>query len=197
MKRALVVALIVGSFSSAQADDKKGGGKSAPADKAAMGPPKAAPEFIAATKYFLGSWKCDGKMAAGPWGPEAPATTKLGFKMEMNDFFMAIDGDQKTMGAQPMTMTFRGMNGYDPMTKKFMRNDYDSMGGYVAFSSPGWEGDKMVFNGDGMMMGQKMKLRHTMTKRGDTEFTSTFEVIGPDGKVMPMGEDVCKRAAKR
>jgi hypothetical protein len=201
MKRSLVVVLVLGLSTFASAEDKKGKATGKPAgDKAQMGPPKAAPEFLAATKYFLGSWKCDGKMAAGPWGPEAKETTNLGFKMTMNDFYMSIDGDQKTMGATPMSMSFHAMNGYDPMAKKFMRTDYDSTGGYVAFSSPGWEGDKIVFTGDGMMMGQKLKVRHTMAKHNDGEFTSTFEVIGPDGKATPMGDDVCKRtggAAKK
>jgi hypothetical protein len=191
MNKALVVMVMLGFASVAQAGDKKG--KTAGGDQAHMAPPKAAPEFLAATKYFIGSWTCDGKMAMGPGGPEVAASTNLGFKLTMNDFYMSIDGDAKMAGPQPMTMMFHGMNGWDPTSKKLMRNDYDSMGGYVAFSSPGWEGDKIVFNGEGMMNGQKMKVRHTMTKKGDAEFTSTFETIGADGKAMPMGNDVCKK----
>ena len=191
MKSALVVVLMFGCASFAQADDKKGK-TSKSADKAPMGPPKPAPEFTAATKYFLGSWKCDGKMNM-PGGKEAAAQENLGFKLTMNDFYMSVDGDEKVTGAQPMNMMFHGMVGYDPMGKKLMRNDYDSTGGYVGLSSPGWEGDKIVFVGEGMMMGKQMKVRHTMTKHGDAEFTSTFETIGPDGKAMPMGSDSCKR----
>jgi hypothetical protein len=193
MNKVLVVMLMVGLSSFAQADDKKGGKAAGKPTGDAHAPPKPAPEFLAATKYFLGSWNCDGKMAAGPWGPEMKATSTLGFKLTMNDFYMSIDGDQKIAGPQPMSMSFHGMNGWDPMSKKLMRNDYDSTGGYVALSSPGWEGDKIVFSGEGMMMGKKMKMRHTMAKKGDAEFVSTFETIGADGKPSPMGEDVCKK----
>jgi hypothetical protein len=94
-----------------------------------------------------------------------------------------------------MTMKFRGMSGYDPATKKFVRVDFDSSGGMVHLSSPGWEGDKMTWVGDGTMMGQKVKMRHTMTKKSDTEFTSLFESAGPDGKFAAMGEDDCKKSA--
>jgi hypothetical protein len=196
MKKLLVIALGVGCASLATAEDKKAapakaGDKSAAAANA--GPPKAAPEFVGATKYFIGSWSCDGKMPAGPWGPEAKMTSKLGFKMDMNNFWMILDGEQKSMGAQPMTMSFRGNNSYDPSTKKLMRMDYDSMGGIMHMSSPGWEGNKLVFSGEGMMMGQKMKIRHTMTKKSDTEFASAFETAGADGKFSPMGDDVCKK----
>jgi hypothetical protein len=193
MKKALVVVLMFGFVAVAQADDKKGKTAAKPTDKSAPpGPPKPAPEFISTTKYFIGSWKCDGTMTM-PGGQAAKASENLGFKLTMNDFYMSVDGDSKVAATQPMSMMFHGMVGYDPMGKKFMRNDYDSMGGYLGMSSGGWEGDKLVFNGEGMMMGKMMKVRHTMTKHGDAAFTSTFESIGADGKAMPMGSDECKK----
>jgi hypothetical protein len=112
--------------------------------------------------------------------------------MDMDGFFLDIAGEQKMPKGK---MMFHGVNGWDPTTKKFVRTDYDSMGGMFNLTSVGWEGDKMVFNGEGTMMGQKMKIRHTMTKKGDSEFASSFEGFGPDGKPMPMGDDVCKKAA--
>ena len=167
----------------------------APGKEAAApsGPPAPAPEFLTATKFFLGSWNCAGTQAAGPWGPEAKSAGKLGFKMDLNNFFMSVDGNFK-MGENKQL--FRGVNGYDPTTKKLMRMDWDSMGGAAHLSSPGWEGDVLTFTGEGMMMGQKMKLRHTMTKKGDKEFTSVFEyapATAPGGTYSKMGEDVCKK----
>jgi hypothetical protein len=159
------------------------------------GPPAPPAELTAASKYFMGKWKCEGAMPAGPWGPASKSMTNLSFKMELGDFFMAIDGDMKTDSKPPMKMMFKGMNGYDAATKKMMRTDYDSMGNMATLTSPGWEGDKMVFTGEGMMMGKKAKIRHTMTKKSDTEFSSQFEQAGPDGKWMSMGEDTCKKAA--
>jgi hypothetical protein len=169
--------------------------KAEPAAAAApAGPPKPAPELVDASKYFIGNWKCEGTQPAGPWGPGGKATSNVKFKMDMGNFFMVIDGDMKTDSKPPMKMTFKGMNGYDPTTKKMMRTDWDSTGGMATLTSPGWEGDKMVFTGETVMMGQKMKLRHTMTKKSDTEMTSAFETTGPDGKWISMGDDTCKKA---
>jgi hypothetical protein len=182
----------VGSAQEKKSAAPKGGEKGAA--MAPAGPPKPSPELITTTKYFVGSWKCDGTMPAGPWGPGGKETTAMSFKMELGDMWMAVEGDMKMADAKMPPMTFRGVNGYDPTTKKFMRMDWDSMGGVAHMSSPGWEADKMVFTGDGMMMGQKTKMRHTMVKKSDTEMTSTFEMAGADGKWMPMGTDVCKKA---
>jgi hypothetical protein len=166
----------------------------APAAAAPAGPPKPAPEFITQTKYFLGKWKCEGMMPAGPMGPEAKQATNLNFKMDLGDFYLIVDGDMKVESKPPMKMTFKGINGYDAMAKKFTRADFDSMGNMMHMTSAGWEGDKMVFTGEGMMMGQKVKMKHTMTKKSDTEMTSAFEQAGADGKWMPAGEDTCKKA---
>jgi hypothetical protein len=104
-----------------------------------------------------------------------------------------VEGESKAQ-AGPMKMTFKGVNGYDPMAKKFTRDDFDSMGAHTEMTSAGWEGDKLVFSGEGMMMGQKTKFRHTMTKKTDAEFASTMEMAGPDGKWKPMFDDVCKKS---
>jgi hypothetical protein len=207
MKTALVGALGIVLGSTAFAQEKKAttakGPEAAPAQEkkaaapaagAPAGPPAPAPEFIEASKYFIGTWKCEGTQPAGPWGPGGKASTNLKFKMEMGNFFVALDGDMKLDSKPPMKMAFKGINGYDAANKKMMRMDWDSTGGMASLSSAGWEGDKMVFTGEGNMMGHQMKLRHTMTKKSDTEMTSMFEATGPDGKWMPMGEDTCKKA---
>lgn len=177
-------------------EQKHGGNKEAPKDAMnagkPAGPPKADEAFTAGTKYMLGGWKCTGTQPAGPWGEEDKYTAKLSFKMELGGFWMSVEGDQK-MSKSPMKWMFRGLVGYDAAGKKFTRIDYDNMGNLMHLSSTGWDGDKMVFDGDGMMMGQKMKIRHTMTKKGDKEFTSVFEAAGPDGKFATMADESCKK----
>jgi hypothetical protein len=193
--------LMMALVATVRADDKKGApaktGDKAPAGGMA-GPPAPAPEFTSAAKYFVGNWKCDSSMPAGAWGPGGKGTSTLAFKFDMGDMWMNLDGDMKMADPKaPMHMTFRGLAGYDPTTKKIMRMDWNSSGATMHLSTAGWTGDKLVFEGDGMMMGQKMKLRHTITKKNDTEWTGTMETAGADGKWTPMGEDTCKKGAAK
>lgn len=186
---ALVLSFAMVSVGGAQEKgktDKKGKMEGKPA----AGPPTPSPEFTNATKYFYGTWKCEGTAPAGPMGPGGKSTSNLTFKSALGGFYMFVDGDNKT---GTMAMSFHGINGYDMVGKKFMRADFDSMGGAGHMTSPGWVGDKLVFDGDMMMGPNKMKVRHTMTKKSDKEFTSSFEMIHPDGKSMPMGDEVCKK----
>jgi len=65
-------------------------------------------------------------------------------------------------------------------------------GGMQKFITKGWDGDKLVFDGEGMMGGQKMALKHTITKKSDDAWDSLFE---SDGK--PTIEESCTRAAAK
>ena len=50
----------------------------------------------------------------------------------------------------------------------------------------------ITFNDDGHMMGQKVKVRETMQKKGDKEVVHKFEVDMGKG-FQPVGEDDCKK----
>ncbi len=58
------------------------------------------------------------------------------------------------------------------------------------YTTKGWDGDKLVSDGEGMIMGKKLVMKHTITKKGDNAFDSAFE---SDGK--PVQEESCTRAA--
>jgi len=74
----------------------------------------------------------------------------------------------------------------------------DNMGGYMTESSPGWEGDKMVMTGEGMMAGQKASVRDTITRKGDKEFVwATDMKMAGAADFAPMGEQHCKKAAAK
>jgi len=87
---------------------------------------------------------------------------------------------------------FEGFASWDGT--QHVRYDFQ-MGSMARLTSKGWDGDKLVFEGDMMAGPQKTAVRHTITKKGDTGFGSFFEF---DGK--PMIEETCTRpgaAAKK
>jgi hypothetical protein len=71
----------------------------------------------------------------------------------------------------------------------------DSMGGWSRSTAPGWDGDKLVYTGEGAMVGQKVVGRDTFTKGSDGSLRHTWE-MQIDGKWTPVGDETCKKAPK-
>jgi Protein of unknown function (DUF1579) len=171
-----------------------------PAAPAAVPAPAAAPPPAAAKpaaeldqlKYFEGSWRCDGKQPAGPFGPEHPYKSSFKMKKDVDNFWIGLDYEQKKSKVHPTPIKAKGFVGFDAVAKKFVTIGVDNQGGWISESSPGWEGDKMVFGGEGSMMGQRITFRETYTKKGDKAFNWLGEMkMGKD--FISVGSDDCKK----
>ena len=158
-----------------------------------MEAPKPAPEMVAMTKSMVGTWKCTNKMMMPPdQGGTMEGKSTVTFKSELNGF--ALMGEMK-MDKVKMMPASKGMIhiGYDPMKKMFMQGWSDDMGGMDMASSKGMEGDKLVWDGEGQMMGKGMKTRMTMTMKGPKELSTVHEGDMGDGKWVTMMEESCKK----
>jgi hypothetical protein len=202
MTRAIALGLVLcgAAFAQGKPAAKAEPAKAEPAKAEAGKPmemPKPSEEITKETKFWQGKWSCTGKMMASPMGPEHPVMTTLDFKSVLGGFWIQMNFEEKKTKENPMAMTGVMMAGWDPVKKMLARVDYLSSGGWAMFTSKGWEGDKEVWAGDGMMMGKMMKVQHTFTKKSDTQVTMVMEAAGPDGKMMPMFEDDCKKGGKK
>jgi len=180
----------------------KAGAPAAPGEKAAapaagapMAPPKPAPEVDQLYKSWEGNWKCDTTFPAnamGPGSPEQKVKSEVKIKKDMNGFWYRGEYTVKKTKAMP-AMNGVFMLGYDTATKNPVNVSFDSMGSYVVGAgAPGYAAEKVTFMGEGHMMGMKVKVRETMTKKSDKEAEHTYEVDMGKG-FMPMGTDVCKK----
>jgi hypothetical protein len=151
-------------------------------------PPPAAE--LSTEKWFVGKWTCEGTQHASPMGPEHKYTAGNDFKMDLGGYWLSYAIDY----VKPQKMMFlKGVATWDPGQKKHVRVDYMVGGSWAQMTTPGWEGDKLVFTGETVMGGKKMSMRHTITKSGDAQFSGLYEVGGPDGKLMPLFEESCKK----
>jgi hypothetical protein len=112
------------------------------------------------------------------------------FKKAMHGFYYQGDYDLKK------TKTTPGYKGtfwisYQPAAKLFVITSMDEMGGAEYATASAFTGDTITFVGESYMMGQKMKIRETMTK-GDKKAGHKVEVDTGKG-FQPMGEDNCTR----
>ena len=81
--------------------------------------------------------------------------------------------------------------GYDTANKKWVRMWVDNMGGWSNFTGA-LEGNKLTWTGEGMMMGKKTPIRHTIEMISDKEMHDKFE-IQMNAKWLSLGEGVCKK----
>jgi hypothetical protein len=152
--------------------------------------PKPSPE-MAKLDFFEGNWACEGKINENPMGPAGKLSSTVRIQKDLGGFWQsgAVKG---TMANMP---PFEGMfhTTYDPAAKQFMMLWVDNMGGWSRSTSTGWQGDKLVYQGESNMPGQKpMKSRDTFTKGGDGGMKHAWEMqVG--GKWTALGEETCTK----
>jgi hypothetical protein len=203
----LAITLMLGGVAAAQEHkppglEKKPGGMppgqmkkegAAPAEGAApMQAPKPSAEWEAFTKGLDGSWKCETTMPAGAMGPGSPEMkmqTSVKLKKDLNGFFMVGNYEVKK------TKTMPGMKGTfsmgAPDGKTLVSSNMDNMGN-ASFATGPLGADGGTVTGEGYMMGNKVKVRETVQKKGDKEMVHKVEIDSGKG-FMAAGEDNCKK----
>ena len=160
-------------------------------------PPVEAPKPPAELKEFdwlKGSWRCDGKAAAGSMGPGSPAHTyKASFKVvrALNDFWVVLDYEQRKSKDHALPVKAHGMYGWDPGAKRYVAYGFDSFGG-VSIVQGGFDNGTWSATGDQLMEGRKIPWRETMSKKGDREVVvrGEWKTVGDWETLF---EDTCKK----
>ena len=88
--------------------------------------------------YFQGSWSCEGKFVQN----NAPISADMTFAPELNGAWLAHRHDDRP----PYPFHALDMWGYDRALKQFVSMLHDNGGGVRMFTSPGWEGSKLVWD---------------------------------------------------
>jgi hypothetical protein len=174
---------------------KPAAGPAAAAPAPAMPPPPKPPAELADNfKYFMGNWKCDTTFPAGAMGPGSPEVkgkSTVKFKKAVGGWYVQGDYNMaKTKTTPGMKGTF--MISYHGVAKTFVMSGSDDMGSASLETSSGFSGETITFTGEGYMMGQKAKIRETMTRMPDTKGASHKYEVDMGKGFQVMGEDVCK-----
>jgi hypothetical protein len=132
-------------------------------------PPSKPPVENEGLKMFVGSWTCAGTAMTGPGKTEkVKATAKV--KNELGGFWQSFVYTELKTKEYPMAITAIGTWGWESVSKKFVRSEFQSNGGYVLGTSTGWTGDTMTWDLELSSFMGKMTARHSFTKKGDKEF---------------------------
>lgn len=136
------------------------------------------------------NWKCAGKMWNPMTGEEMSSKATIKAKWELDKHWLVWEHSRPKTKVMKSIVT-RGILGWDAGNKKVIMSGVDNAGSIFAM----WgtqNGDVLQLEGEGTLMGQRMKSRFTFTRKTDKEHTELFEIQqGKDWK--KVSEETCKR----
>ena len=157
----------------------------------APGPP---PE-LEQLKPFLATAVCTGQAEESPLGPAHTIKGQVSGSMDATGFWLQIRYVEKKTRDNPLATSAEERWSYDPAQKRFVALLWDGFGGYGLGTSPGWEGDNLVWTGEVVMNGQKLPYRQTFTREKGGAIAETWE-MQLNGAWAKMTSGTCKPRGK-
>jgi hypothetical protein len=150
------------------------------------------PDPLSLEKWFVGTWICKGTQYGSPTASGVKFTDRFVFKMTLRDSWLNFHIDQ-LKGPVKGKQTLIGFSTWDDNAKMHIRRDMNIGGSRLELTSPGWDGDKLVFTGSMILGDQKLPVKHSLTKKGDAAYDAYLEMFGADGKPAMWEEESCKK----
>jgi hypothetical protein len=157
-------------------------------------PPVAKPPSeLDQLKFLLGKWRCEGKQFASPiFGPEHSFKALAENKADLDGFWDQFTYEEKK-SKEHHGFKVHGLWGWDQAGKHMVRAGASTDGNWDSATSPGLEGDQMVWTGEFSGPTGRLSFKHTFTKKSDKEWGHTLEIKDPTGKWTPTEDVTCKR----
>ena len=152
------------------------------------------PDPLSVEKWFVGTWICKGTQHASPMGPATEFTDRFSFHMALGGSWLLYHIDQ-LKGPVKGNQTLLGSITWDANAKVHVRRDLNIGGSRVDVTSPGWDGDKMVFTGYMVAGDEKLPVKQTFSKKGDAAYDSALKVTDADGNPAQWEEESCKKVS--
>ena len=136
--------------------------------QAPQGPPKPGPE-VKKLAYFVGNWKEEGKSMAH--GMSGPISSTQKWEWTSGGFFVVGHSDNKSPVGE---FTIMAVLGYDPATKMYTYNAFDSWGEAIT-AKGSVSGDTWTWATETTMQGTLIKTRLTEKEISKTQYTLKYE----------------------
>jgi len=157
----LIAALV--SAVSAPAPAQTGAGQAPRSEPRAEAPASASDANLS---YFVGGWEI---LATDPAdGTSARFTYEV--RPLVGSAWISGRGRSNELGVESSDVW-----GRDAASGELMRIIFDGSGTYAIVRSSGWQGARLVLEGDARSSGGVVRVRETITRLGENSFTATWE----------------------
>jgi hypothetical protein len=146
--------------------------------------PKLKPELISLT-FFQGVWSCDGKFSKD----DRKISSDMTFQPDLEGAWIMVRHDDRP----PNRFHAVEFWGFDKTTGRFVAVINDSFGSTRMFTSPGWQGDRLIWDGDALTPEKKPQQHFLFEKKGPHEFVVTFELSREEGGWKPIDVLTCTK----
>ena len=144
--------------------------------------PRPAPE-LGQLQFFAGSWSCQDQ-------DHRPSQVRV--SLDLDGFWYSVRVEMPASPEAPRGLRAQIYWGYDPALRQFVETGVDTLGGFGTEMSPGWQGDRMVWTGDLLAMGERTEIRETFYRRATVlQHTVESQVKGQWSVVT---DEICRRA---
>jgi hypothetical protein len=161
----------------------------------AMPIPTPGPELGQVGSFFAGDWSCKGQADASPFGPAHATQGKVHVRKDFGGFWYVGRYDEAKTAANPHPMSFEFVMGYGAAGKTWTMDGFDVFGDRSHETSPGWQADKLVYEGQSAGNGPAIPVRDTFTKKSAASLEHEGEMqVG--GKWVHLDQETCTKTQK-
>ena len=127
---------------------------------------------------WVGNWTYEGETKTTPLGPAGKVTGKHSVRPILGGFFVEFRGEEKALAGLTEWVE---IDGYDPVTKLFTWNSFDSGGGFQTVTYT-IEGTTVSYSGTQVVGGKHAKMRGTAVFAPDFNSNVQKTEVSVDGK---------------
>ncbi len=149
---------------------------------------------LAAMKFLVGSWHCEGTTTPPPGvGKQFASKGNITWAFALDGFWLGGTSEGEKVPGQPLPTVWKGESRitYDRTAKQFVNIGIGNRGAYALSTAKGFEGDKLTWAGSttGLV---KAETRTAVTKKGDKEYRVLAERM-ENGKWVTGSDETCKK----
>lgn len=142
--------------------------------------------------YFGGHWSCQGTAFAFMGMPEHKTSATFDGTWGLNNYWLQVSFKEAHSATNPTPVEVRYFWGWDDQTQRFASTGVDNGGAHFIHNSPGWDGDKLAFDGDLKIGDKLLKFRDVFTKLSASKLMHRGEAE-IDGKWTKLDEESCAK----
>lgn len=155
-----------------------------------------APAEVHGLDYFRGNWTCTGVVEPNGDKPAHLTKGKATYKWDLGGYFQIVTNQDERTKDDPAPRWDHGYLGYEVATQQFTIALFYVGGGRMVASSPVWSEGSLKFVGESSRAGEPTHIEQSISRKSDSEYLSTLEGLGADGKRTKLFHEKCLKNGK-